>query len=264
MLLFPFPRSEQKLSINTPCDTQREITIRSTFPANQRIILQGGGPIVQLNECPKIGFRLAHIRHPVVRDKCCEASCEWHELINHIHVVYSHESDTAAWLSGFVPSSEKIIRGESEDWQLRRVEIGMDDIILRYDNGETSGDAVLEGFRGQLYLDIPVPLRPNELRRTVMVEVKEDECDKRFVRIKSNLPHEIRDDKAGLWNYDYCVCVDLNLIGTTDGKIELTRRYLFSELNEQAIVNLKEHVLDRILCSGQTPTVAPNHGMIRL
>lgn len=121
MLLFPFPWSEQKLSIGTPCDMQREVTIRSTFPADQRIILQGGAETTPLRNCPKISFRLAHIRHPVVRDRCCDASCEWHELMNHIHIVYNHKSDITAWLSGFASSSEKILRGESEDWQLRRI-----------------------------------------------------------------------------------------------------------------------------------------------
>lgn len=263
MLLFPFPRSEQKLSINTPCNTQREITIRSTFPADQRIILQGGGPIVQLNECPKIGFRLAHIRHPVVHDKCCEASCEWHELMNHIHVVYSHESDTAAWLSGFVSSSEKIIRGESEDWQLRRVEIGIDDIILRYNNGRICGDAILEGFRGRLYLGVPMRWRSDELR-AVMVEIEEDEHSGYSVRIESVLPCDLREEKTCLQYYEHCIRVNLRLARTTDDEIELTRSYLFSELDEPAIHGLLEHTLGYLLGTDESLQDAPTHRAIGL
>ncbi len=263
MLLFPFPCGEQKLSINTLCDVQREVTIRSTFPANQRIILQGGAETTSLRKCPKIGFRLAHIRHPVIRDKCCDTSCEWHELMNHVHIAYNHEPGIAAWLSGFVSNSEKIIRGESEDWKLRRVEIGMDDIILRYDNGEISGDAVLEGFRGRLYFGVPMRWRLDELR-AVMVEMEEDEHGGRSVKIESDLPCDFREDKACLQYYEYCVCVSMRLARTADGTIELTRRYLFSELDEPAIHGLTEYTLGYLLGTNESLQGAPTHRAIGL
>lgn len=248
MLLFPLLLDDQKLSVNLPCATQREITLRQTLPAAQRIILQGGeDETTPLKDCPRIGLHLAHIRHPIVRDECCDAGREWYELMNHIHIV--HGTSPRDWLHEFVSNPEEIIRGESEDWQLRRVEIGTEDIVLRYSNGEISGDAVLDGFRGRIYFDAPMYWKSDE-RRVVAVEMEEDKHGGRSVEIKSDLPCELREDKACLLHYGHCVCVKLRLVRATCSTNELTRYYLYSELDERAIKSLTDHGITFLLGIG--------------